>query len=142
LPHKRFVKQALREKATTYLGTGVSYRQAVRHQGIPILYDDRQDARMATRGSPGLAASTVWRWLSWLGKLGNTIREAHRLIRQKEPRSTLHREPWDVPVGKCRSEQRERVLQQAFECLGVDRLFQKLFGKEIFPRFATAHGWS
>jgi hypothetical protein len=142
LPHKRFVKQALREKAKTYLGTGVSCRQAVRHQGIPILYDDRQDPRMAIRGSPGLAASTIWRWLSWLGGLGNTIREAHRLIRQKQPRSTLHREPWAVPAGKYRSEQREQVLQQAFECLGVDQLFQELFGKEIFPHFATVHGWS
>jgi len=142
LPHKRFVKQALREKATAYLGTDVSYRQAVRHQRIPILYDDRQDPQMATRDAPGLAPSTVWRWLSWLGGLGNTIREAHRLIRQKEPRSTLHLESWEVPVGKYRSEQRERVLQRAFECLGVDRLFQNLFGKEIFPHFATAHGWS
>ena len=97
---------------------------------------------MAARGSPGLAPSTVWRWLSWLGGLGNTIRAAHRLIRQKESRSTLHLEPWKIPVGKYRSEQRQHVLQQAFECLGVGRLFQTLFGREIFPHFATAHGWS
>jgi hypothetical protein len=74
--------------------------------------------------------------------LGTTIRAAHRLIGQKESGSTLHREPWAVPVGKYRSEGRRRVLQQAFECLGVDRLFQIVFGKEIFPHFATAHGWS
>jgi hypothetical protein len=141
LPRKRFVKQALREQAGVYLGTDVSYRQAVRHQGIPILYDDRENPQLAVRGAPGLASSTVWRWLSWLGGLGNTIREAHRLIRQKEPCSTLHLEPWAVSPEKSRSGERQRVLQQALECLGVDRLFQILFGQELFPHFATAHGW-
>jgi len=33
------------------------------------------------------------------------------------------------------------VLQQAARGIVVDQMFQRLFGWEIFPHFATAHGW-
>ena len=142
LPAKRYQKQAILEWAKQYLGSRLSYRATVKHQGVPILYDDREDKKMATRGSPGLAPSSVWRWLTWLGRLDKTLRAAWQLIREREPDSTLHREPWAVPVGKYRSEPRQGTLQLAMQCLVVDSLFRRLFGKEIFPDFATAQGWS
>ena len=54
------------------------------------MYDDR--ARPNERGPVGLAPSTVWRWLSWLGEMTDTLRAAWGLIREKEPNSTLHRQ--------------------------------------------------
>lgn len=133
----------MREKAKEYLGTDTSYRQVVQHQGMPILYDDREANSIPAgkEGVPGLAASTVWRWLSWLGSLENLLREASQLIRRKAPSSTLHREPWPMPTGKYRSDARRQTLQRAAECLVVESLFRDLFEQEMFPHFATAHGW-
>ena len=67
-----------------------------------------------------------------------TLRTVWKLIREKEPSSTLHREPWTVPPTKYRSEKRRETLQQAMQLLAADRLCQSLFGAGIFPRYATS----
>jgi hypothetical protein len=132
------------EKVREYLGTETSYRQAADHQGKPILYEERQASRIAVEKEPvgALAPSTVWRWLSWLGSLENTMRGAGQLIRGKAPGSTLHREPWPLSARMYRSEARRQTLQRAAQCLVIEPLFRELFQREIFPHFATAHGWS
>jgi hypothetical protein len=74
------------EKAGEYLGTDHSYAKTAEHEGMPIMYDDR--IRTEKKQPVGLASSTVWRWLSWLGGMKNTLRAACELIRQKEPNAT------------------------------------------------------
>ena len=128
------------EKAGEYLGTDHSYRKTVEHKGMPIMYDDRSEAGLEK--ASGLAPSTVWRWLSWLGGMPNTLRAAWGLIRQKEPNSTLHRQPWALSPKKYRSERRQHTLQEAMKLLAADRVGEELFGAGIFPRYATAQGWS
>ena len=91
---------------------------------------------------PGLAGSTIWRWVSWLASLENMLREASKLIREKAPRSLLHREPWPLSARKYRSDVRRQTLERAAQCLVTESLFRELFGQEIFPHFATAHGWN
>jgi hypothetical protein len=77
--------------------------------------------------------------LSWLGdQLQDAFREVRQLLRAKTPSSTLHRESWSVSPYKYRSEARRLTLQRAVEGLVVAKVFQRLFGKAIFPRFATA----
>jgi len=139
LPRKRFVKQPVLEKAGEYLGTDHSYREIAEDEGMPIMYDDRTEAGLEK--ASGLAPSTVWRWLSWLGGMPNTLHAAWGLIRQKEPNSTLHRQPWALSPRKYRCEQRQHTLQQAMQLLAADRVGEGLFGEGIFPRFATAQGW-
>ena len=74
LPRKRFVQAPVLEKAGEYLGTEHSYRNTVKDKGMPIMYDDRKPAK---GWQPvGLAPSTVWRWLSWLGGMPGTLRVA------------------------------------------------------------------
>ena len=143
LPHKRFVKQTVCARSKDYLGQDVSYRGAVRHQGRPIFHEDARPSSVLDEdlGSSALAPSTLWRWLSWLGGLGETVRAACQLIRQKQPDEMLHREPWPLPTHKYRSKDRRQVLQQATRGIVVDQIFQRLFGWEIFPHLATAHGW-
>ena len=144
VPHRRYARLPVREKAKEYLGTDASYRTVSHHQGMPILYDDRE-ANSIPAGKdrvPGLAPSTVWRWLSWLGSLQNILREASQLIRQKAPGSALHREPWPLSTRKYRSDTRDQTLQRAAQCLVIEPLFQELFGRKMFPNFATAHGWN
>jgi len=140
LPHKRFVKRPVLEKASEYLGTDHSYGKTVEDEGMAIVYDDR--AATDKRIPVGLAPSTVWRWLSWLGGMPGTLRAAWGLIRQKEPNATLHRQPWAVPLGKYRSVQRQETLQQAMQLLVADRVCGGLFDEGIFPRYAISQGWS
>jgi hypothetical protein len=140
LPRKRFVKPPVLEKASEYLGTDHSYRKAVEDEGMSIVYDDR--ARPQERRPLGLAPSTVWRWLSWLGGMKRTLRAALGLIRQKDPNASLHRQPWAVSSWKYRSEKRREVLQQAMQLLAADRVVEGLFGAGIFPRYATRQGWT
>ena len=103
---------------------------------MPIMYDDRQPA--LKRQPVGLAPSTVWRWLSWLGGMPGTLRAAWDLIRQKEPNSTLHRQAWAVSPAKYRSPQRRETLVAAMQVLAVDRVCGRIFGTGIFPRYATS----
>jgi hypothetical protein len=140
LPRKRFVKSPVLEKAGEYLGTDRSYRKTAEHEGMPIMYDDR--IRTRKKQPVGLAPSTVWRWLSWLGGMESTLRAACELIRQKEPNATLHREPWVLPSWKYRSQARQSTLQRAMQLFAADRLCEGLFGQGIFPRYAIAQGWS
>jgi hypothetical protein len=136
LPRKRFVKLPVLEKAGEYLGTDRSYEKTVRS----TVYDDR-DADDHQR-PVGLAPSTVWRWLSWLGGMPSTLRAAWDLIRQKEPGGTLHRQAWGVSPRKYRSGRRRDTLVQAMQLLTVDRVCAGLFGAGIFPRYAISQGWS
>jgi hypothetical protein len=140
LPRKRFVKPPVLDKAKEYLGTDHSYVKTVTDGMMPIMYDDR-DAK-GRKVPEGLAPSTVWRWLSWLGGMKNTLRAACELIRQKEPNATLHREPWALPPWKYRSQSRQSTLQQAMQLFAADRLCEGFFGQGIFPRYAISQGWS
>jgi hypothetical protein len=138
LPRKRFVQEAVVGKAQEYLGTDHSYRKTAEEEGTPLVYDDRQasDEQLPV----GLAPSTVWRWLSWLGGMTDALHAGWELIRQKEPNAALHREPWAVSPGKYRLERRRGTLQQALQVLAVDRVCAGLFGAGIFPRYATSSG--
>lgn len=132
------MQSPLLEKTGEYLGTGHSYRKTVQQQEMPIMYDDRQPAKQ--RLPVGLAPSTVWRWLSWLGGMPGTLRAAWDLIRQKEPNATLHRQAWAVSPAKYRSEKRRETLVEAMQVLAVDRVCQGIFGQGMFPRYATSRG--
>jgi hypothetical protein len=136
LPRKRFVQPPVLTKASDYLGTEHSYRQSVKAEGMPIMYDDRN--AVGRKVPEGLAPSTVWRWLSWLGGMPDTLRAAWDLIRQKEPNSTLHRQPWAVSAAKYRSPKRRETLVAAMQVLAVDRICGRLLGEGIFPRYAIS----
>jgi hypothetical protein len=128
------------EKSREYLGTEQSYAKTVERKGMAIVYDDRT---VTDKPQPlGLAPSTLWRWLSWLGGMPNTLRAAWGLIRQKEPNATLHRQAWVVSPTKYRSEKRRQTLVEAMQLLAADRVAAGLFGEGIFPRYAIGQGWS
>jgi hypothetical protein len=128
------------EKAKEYLGTDHSYAKTVTDRRMPIMYDDRN--AKGQKLPEGLAPSTVWRWLSWLGKMQGTLQAAMELIWEKEPNTALHREVWDVPTGKYRSLRRQNALQQVVQLLVIDRLCARLFGRSLFPHYAMSQGWS
>ena len=124
--------------AKDYLGQELTYQKAVGHQGRAVVYDDREPKAMAGGGDGPLAmaTSTLWRWISRLAGLGETLHAACDLIRQQEPASTLHREAWPVSVRKYRSESRRQTLQQALRWIVTERIFARLFGKDAAYRIA------
>ena len=140
MPRKRFTKEPVLKKAGEYLGTDQSYAETVKHEGMPIMYDDRTPTGL--KKASGMSSSTVWRWLSWLGGMPGTLRAAWGLIRQKEPNATLHRQLWEVSPRKHRSQQRRDRLIQAMQLLAVDRVCEGILGQGIFPRYAISQGWS
>jgi hypothetical protein len=140
LRHKQFVSPTLLETAREFLGSEKSYRQAVQHQGMSLVYDDRQENPLANRGA-ALAHSTLWHWVSWLGGLTRTRQAAMQLISQKDPGHGLHREKILIDPRKHRSDARHQTLEQAGWLLLVEAVFQQRMEKRIFPRFATGCGW-
>ena len=144
LRHKRYVKQAVLEKSKAYLDADRSYEEVLRHEGMPIQYHPTEAGAMAEGRDPlpRLASSTLWRWLSWLGGMPRTLRSAWKLIREKDPENTVHREVWALLSRNGVSERRPDVLQRAMQWIVAEGLFAGLFGQDIFPHFAIAHGWS
>ena len=135
------MSEVVREKSKQFLEPGCSSRGTVQCEGRSLVYDDRQQEPLAQRGA-ALAHSTVWRWLSWLGDgLTQTLQAARQLFRDRAPGHTLHRETWGVSPYKYRSEARRQTLGRALEMTVVAELFPHLFGKAIFPDFATGCGW-
>jgi hypothetical protein len=140
LRYKQFVSPTLLERARDFLGTEKSYRKAVKREQKSLVYDDRQEHPLAQRGA-ALAASTLWRWLSWLGNLTKTRQSAMQLISQRFPGHVLHREMIPIDSRKYRSEARGQTLQRAAELLLVEGLFRQRMTKPIFPQFATGCSW-
>lgn len=137
---KQFVSPTLLERAKDFLGSRKSYRQAVREAQRSLVYDDRQEHPLASRGA-ALASSTLWRWLSWLGGLTRTVQRAGQLICQQDPGDRLHSQVIAIDPRKHRSEKRRMTLERAVRMLLVEAAFGEHFGKKIFPRFATGCGW-
>jgi hypothetical protein len=140
LPNKQFVSDTLLQKAKRFLGSESSYRNAVRHPAGAIVYDDRQQNKMAQQAA-AFAHSTLWGWLGWLGKLNQTRRAACQLIRQKEPQNEIHRELIPIDPKKYRSEARRLALEQAAHLLLVESMFETVLGEKMFPNFGTGHRW-
>lgn len=110
------------------------------HEGMPIMYDDRQENSLAQRGA-ALAHSTPWHWLSWLGDLTRTAQSAMQLISQKDPGHRLQQSLSMIDPRKHRSEARRQTLSQAAWLLLVEAAFEQRMKKRIFPMFATGCGW-
>ncbi len=140
LPYKRYVRDVVLGFGTHYLGDdAMSYRRAVRVEGLPVFYSGGSDGAIDERG---LAGSTLHRWLGWLGRLDKTLRSALQLIRARSPRSGLFRRAYAVPAWKYRSTERRQRLQVGLELLSAEAVYRSLFSVSIFPGLATRTGWS
>lgn len=138
LPRKRYVKETIFEVAEAYVEEELSYRRAVEVERMPAFYAHRDDESIDERS---LAHSTLHRWFSLFVSLLETLREAQRLVRQKSAKSDLFRQVFAPAPGKYRSEERRAVLVGALTMLSTEQEYRSLFGRSIFPEFATACAW-
>lgn len=140
LPCKRYVRDAVLELGKRYLSDdSMSYRRAVRVEGLPVFYDSGSPTSVDERT---LSPSTVHRWLGWLGQLDETLRAALRLIRRASSTSGLFRRAHPVPVWKYRSAERRERLQVGLGLTSAEAAYRELFAVSIFPGLATKLRWS
>lgn len=135
LPHKRYVRPEVEGRARGYVpDEDATYVEAAKDKGMSVCHPI--DA--GTQQERHLHASTVWRWVGFLGGLKATVRRAMALVRQRAPQSAVARSAYAVPARKYRSAARRRLLQRCLQLLALHDLVQRLFGVSIFPRSATA----
>lgn len=158
LPHKRYVWPSLRDRVQGYVQEeGLSYRRGVQTAGWPVFHelDEPAESRVEPSGSgppeseperpePVLAHSTLYRWVTTLGGLSNTVRRASQLIRQRDPSTSLFQEcaRLIIPARKYRSPARRRVLHQAWSLAQTEAVYRSLFGVDLFPNLATVCGFT
>ena len=139
LRHKRYVADTVLEKSATYVQDHIAtYRSTIKEGSLPIAYD-------ATPESPDdgrqLAPSTLHRWLTTLGGLHETLRNAFAVINAACSATNVFRAVPVIAPWKYRSEQRRLRLRTAATLLRTGREYQAIFGVSIFPHFATTWGW-
>lgn len=138
LPFKRYVLPDIQERCAAYVEDEAhTYREGVKEEGEPISHEDAD-------GGAELWPSTLWRWVSALGRFPVVTREALDLIKQKNPSTGLFRALGEARIneGKFRSPARKLVLQRCRELMLADRVYRDLFGVSIFPDLATASGFT
>jgi len=137
LPYKRFVPSPILEVSERYVNDDEStYRKAVRKDGRPVAYAGEEGEEEGRQ----LSHTSLWRWVGWLGrKMSRLVREAMKLIRQKDPTTRLHRESYPVPARKYQSKTRRKVLQECRRLFAVKAAFESLFGPSLFTDFGTGY---
>jgi len=146
LPYKRFVSQEIMERSLRYLQDDtMSYERAAceldpgqtngrspPRQPMPICHKDAGQGRQ-------LAASTVARWITTLGRLQKTLQAAMNLLLEKD--ADIHRQSLDVAAHKYRSQERKCLLQDCLRLFHADARYRILFTRSIFPELAIRNGW-
>jgi hypothetical protein len=128
-------------RSATYVEDhAATYRSTIKQGSLPIAYD-------AAPGSPDdgrqLAPSTLHRWLTTLGGLCETLRNAFAVIKAADPATTVFRRALPVIAPwKHRSKQRRQRLRTAATLLRTGREYRTIFGVSVFPHFATTCGWT
>jgi len=130
LPYKRFAKPVIIAQAKHYLGNDYSLRQSVRGTHTPLAYDGPQ-------GQQGqqLSRSTVWKWLTWLGGLKETLRRVTGLVLEKDPQANPARNVPFISAKKFCLQARRDVLHLAARLIAAAEQGAGLFAPSlIFTR--------
>ena len=139
LPYKRYVRQVVEPFAEKYVcEESCTYEESVKINSQGIGYGSQQPGVIDNRQ---LAPSSVWRWLSFLGGLKETLRRALRLIRAKSPSSELFRKAAAIAQNKYRSKERGDLLRRVLQLRYARHEYRRLFGRSIFPDYATGGQW-
>jgi len=135
LPHKRYVAPEIQQRSHVYVGQeDATYAKAAQDKEMAVCHEGDEGQSQGQC----LSASTVWRWVGFLGALKATVRRAARLVRQRVPRLGLARTVYAVAARKYRSPARRQIVQRCLQLLALGDLLDRLFGVGIFPRSATA----
>lgn len=133
-PFKNYVRQQVLEHSEKYLSNPeMTYAKATWENNAWTGYESK-DGKIDDRH---LWKSAVWRWVGTLGILCEALRRILKHIRAKSPTSIVFRKLSPVHPKKYRSERRKRILERCQRMMQADKEYSEIFGKSIFPQFAT-----
>ena len=84
-----------------------------------------------------LDATTLWRFLLFMGLQTVALQEGVELLNEHDPLTTLHRVLGFVAPPKYRTERRREILSTARRLLDLIDRWNRYFPQPFFPRFAT-----
>lgn len=146
VPYKRYVLPNIMDLSSRYLeNDGQTYRQSVTEDNAEFYHQQVPEGQKI----PVLAHSTLYRWITSLAELVQTMACALSLINKKDPATGIFRilAALKIPRKKYRSEARKTTLLRCRTLLRVEKEFVRIFSMgakriSIFPDFATAMNWS
>ena len=136
IPHKHYTRPSI-------MGFSASYVES-----DPMTY---QQAVMVDNSAPGypqkdgtLAASTIHRWISTLGRFTQTGRTALTLLLQENPVSSICRDLARLitPQRKYKTDHRQKQLSGCRQLVIIEAFFQTIFKTSIFTKLATRCAFS
>jgi hypothetical protein len=130
VPHKHYTRPTIMSFAAAYVDSdAMTYQQAVIVDKIAPGYP-QSDAT--------LAPSTIHRWITTLGRLTQTCRNALILLHQDDPVSNIHRDLARIIVRKrkYKSNQRRRHLVQCLQLMVIEAFFKAGFKTSVFTKLA------
>ena len=120
------------ERAACEPDPGQTNGRSPPQEPMPVCHKDTGEGRQ-------LAASTVAHWITTLGRLQKTLQAAMNLLLEKD--SDIHRQAFDLPARKYRTQERKRLLQDCLSLFHAEARFRILFGGSIFPEHAIRCCW-
>jgi transposase-like protein len=140
LPYKRYTLPTIMSFTHRYVNDEpMTYRKLVKEEALG--YENSATGDINERQ---LAHSTIFRWITTLGSFPKIIRKGQDLINQANPASTICRDlaGLAVSIKKYLSIERKKLLRDCRQILHLEVFYQLTFETSIFPKLATACGFS
>ena len=148
LPNKHYAEPHIVELCKNYLEKEMRYEDAVKDENARISYDNtyrkevlqdqdlltKEDLEDFEKKESFMAATTIYRWLSWLGSLESKLTKMLDIIRQISPQATLFREITPLYSNKYQTEERKLKLETGMRILQIKDVV--IMGRKFFPDFA------
>ncbi len=136
IPHKHYTRQTITGFSARYVDFDtMTYQQAA-------MVDNSVPGYPQSDGT--LALSSIYRWITTIGRFTQTCRTALILLLQANPISSICRDlaRLRVPQRKYKTEQRKKQLIGCRQLVIIEAFFQATFNTSIFTKLATHFGFS
>jgi len=110
-----------------------TYQKVVIHKDGGYSYEQEKEPGKERQ----LNKTTVWRWVGYLGRKAQELKDAMEVICQRASNHFAMSRPLIIPQRKYRSKCRKHLLESAGLLLRINRIWTELSGRTIFPRLAT-----
>lgn len=129
IPYKRYTRPTIEFFSRQYTENDQATYRKVRMQTI-LGYNDSEKQ---------MEHSTIYRWISTIGKYEKIVARATDLILQAKPLSSICRDLANLSISrkKYRSNQRKQLLIGCRKLFCIEKLYRMIFNVSIFPKLAT-----
>jgi len=141
IPYKNYTKEDVLRLSKKYiLEQETSYENCASHEKIVIQHEEEKNDQSEKNSSYKIfEKSTIYRWISSLGKLTKALKQVLELINKVSVDPKIFRGFKPIFCKKYLSEKRKIILEIVQKLLAADDEFRKKFTLSIFPQFATRY---